>query len=227
MERDKGKGARDKGGRNRLSSASFSLFPFPLPLLTIALFCISFSASPQPYRNNLSHSPQEIYKSLLTFAQAQEFDKVKSYALFLTPVTQAFKEKYKVDIEKELVFALNKKDRVAVEKVLQALIYLDIKDLISVALEGGEENFDIEQAKAKMQAAYLSYLLLSPFIQGNHFASDQGIKRKFRTIVLTLVRATPYKGEVLDPALKKAYWSMINQWMTEMDKELKLALGRP
>lgn len=196
-------------------------------VLVVAVLCVSLSASAQPYRDTLSQSTQEIHKSLLLHAKAQEFDKVKSYVLLIKPLTAVFQQKFGIDIEKELETALNKKDRGEVEKALYHLIYLDIKDLLILAEGKGKETFDIEHAKTTVQAAYLNYLLLSSAVQENHFAADQTIKNKFRKLVLMLVRATPYKKEGLELSVEEKQRREINQGRIEIERELMAALELP
>lgn len=192
--------------------------------LVFAFFYAVLSEAHQPYRDNLPQSTVEIYRSLFQYAETLEFNKIKNYLVLLKPVTTVLREKFKFDFEKELLGGLNKKDKTIIVKSLQVLIYFDIKELSSAVKELGQGTLAIEEAKDNMQTAYLTYLLLSPILQENHFVIDQQIKKKFRMLILTLIRITPYPGEVLNISDHKTSIDALNQWIIEIDTALKTAL---
>jgi hypothetical protein len=85
----------------------------------------------------------------------------------------------------------------------------------------------IDQAKSKMKLAYLNYLLLSPFVQRDHFPSDQRIKKNFRTAILSLIASTPYRGDKVTLPVKAVQRDEIKRLLTEIDQELIGALIGP
>jgi hypothetical protein len=82
----------------------------------------------------------------------------------------------------------------------------------------------IDQAKTKMKLAYLNYLLLSPFIQRDHFPSDQRIRKNFRTAVLSLIASTPYRSDKVTISVPLVQPDEIKKLTSEIDRTLAEAL---
>lgn len=199
-------------------------------ILTLGLWAVvwaSFSLAHESYRENLPQPTVEIHKSLLQYAENREFDKIKNYLNLLKSLTATFQEKFGINIEKEILTALSQKEVTLVEKTLQHFIYLDIQDLLSIAKTWSKGSFNIEHAKTDIQAAYLNYLLLSPFAQEKHFSSDQKIKNLFRKVNLSLIRITPYKNETVDTVPQKAKINEMQEWITEIEDLLKAIWESP
>ena len=145
----------------------------------------------QPYRDNLVLPANEIYQKMLGYALDKEFEKVERSLQLTKPVTQAMNSKFKVNIEAEIKNGLDKKDQEQVIRGIQRLIWLDMKDMMSLGTDVAQESQD--KAAAKFKSAFLDYLLLSPYIQTKSFSSDQKIKNNFRKTVVTASSAEDFR----------------------------------
>lgn len=189
---------------------------------TVFLFIGSSPALAQPYRNNLPLPSLEINRNLLSYAQAKDFEKISRTLPVVKSLTDTFKAKFGSDIESELQSALNSQDPDRIFKSTQRLVALDLKDLMDLSVELMPESPD--RARAKMKAAYLNYLLLSPFVEKANFTSDQRIKKNFRSATLALEASAPYSGEKALAKTTIANQEEIKRLTGEIDKELERVL---
>ena len=159
----------------------------------------------QPYRDNLVLPANEIYQKMLGYALDKEFEKVERSLQLTKPVTQAMNSKFKVNIEAEIKNGLDKKDQEQVIRGIQRLIWLDMKDMMSLGTDVAQESQD--KAAAKFKSAFLDYLLLSPYIQTKSFSSDQKIKNNFRKTVVTANSAEDFRrpSEEIEQDLMTAF----------------------
>jgi hypothetical protein len=177
----------------------------------------------QPYRDNLPLPSIEINRQLMTYAQAKDFEKISRTLTMVKPLTDALKKKFVSDVESELRSGLKAQDQDRIVKATQRLVYLDLKDLMDLAVElMGESN---DKAKTKMKAAYLDYLLLSPYIEKLNFSSDQKIKKHFRSANLALDASVAYGGEKAIASAVAGSAEDIKRLVDEIDKELTTTLA--
>ena len=176
----------------------------------ICIILVSHSSSwGQTYRDNLPMPSLEINRQLMTYAQARDYEKITRTLPMVKPLTDALKTKFTSDIESELRSGLTAQDQDRILKATQRLVYLDLKDLMNLSVDlMGESN---DKAKTKLKAAFLNYLLLSPFMEKLNFAADQKIKKNFRAATLAVDASTSIEE--------------IKRLISEIDKELITTLA--
>ncbi len=150
----------------------------------------------QPYRDSLPLPAFQIYQNMLRYTQDKDFEKVERSLPVLRPIIQAINLNFKLDIEAEIRDSLAKKDQDRILLAIQRLIWLDMKDLLSLGVKVAQESQD--QAVVNFRKAYLDYQLLSPYIQVKNFSSDQKIKNIFRKAVITGTTAEDLRKAVED-----------------------------
>ncbi len=156
-------------------------------LITALMLSHSTSGLSQPYRDNLPIPAFEIYKNMLNFAQNKDFERVERSLQVIRPISETINLKFKEDIEAEILQGMVKKNSDMTIRAIQLLIFLDMKDLMSLGAE--EAKGSLEKAKPKFKAAFLDYQLLSPYINAKNFSSDQKIMDTFRRGVATATNA--------------------------------------
>lgn len=186
-------------------------------LMTLTWFPISWA---QDYRDSLTLPSLEINRNLITYAQAMDLQKISRTLPVIKPLTDALKTKFGIDVESEIRSALVVQDPARLLKATQQLVYFNIKDLMDLSL--GLLGESTSKARAKMKAAYLNYLLLSPFIQKVNLSSDQLIKNRFRAVDLVLGSSSPYSRE---PTLPISAQQQIRQLIVEIETELAATLA--
>jgi hypothetical protein len=109
-------------------------------------------------------------------------------------------------------------------RAAQQLVLLDLKEMLETAQEMMGTSLD--QAKSVLKAAYLTYLLLSPYIQRDHFTTDQKVRKNFRAAILTLIASTPYQEEKRE-ATKATVDRLdkVKDLIMEIEREIGEALG--
>lgn len=188
-------------------------------LLSLVLIWFSVSWA-QVYRDSLPLPSLEINQLIITYVQTKNFEKISRTLQVLKPLTDTFKTKFGFDVESEIRSALVVQDQARLLKATQQLVYFNIKDLMDLSL--GLLGESTSKARAKMKAAYLNYLLLSPFIQKVNLSSDQLIKNRFRAVDLVLGSSSPYTRERTLPIASQ---DRIRQLADEIDRELAATLA--
>jgi hypothetical protein len=130
---------------------------------------------------------------MLNFTQGRDFEKVVRSLPTLKPLLEAFKAKYGRDLDQEIRANAGQGRYDQTLLNVQQLVFYDMKDLMDVGLSRLGES--TEQARSKLKAAYLDYLLLSPFVQVKNFGADQKIKKNFRSATIAVDTVSPYGGQ--------------------------------
>ena len=159
-------------------------------LYLIILIAIPGVARGQPYREGLSIPPSQVFNGMIGFAKTGDYEKIEKSLQILTPLLTALSQKYGTDYASEIRSVISAKDKDKVLKVIQRLIFSDIRDLFDQADLVIKESKD--KAKVKYKTAFLDYLLLGPYIETKNFQTDGKIKRGFRDIQFTIDSSAPY-----------------------------------
>lgn len=147
----------------------------------------------QPYRDNLSIPPAEIYKKIMDYISRRDYVKIEKSIVFISPLIKELEKRYNTEIEPRIRDAIQKRDDKALLKSIQRLIFLDISDLFKLIISSMQESH--EKAKVKLKIAYLDYMILSQEIQMIDFMSDKKIRNRFRKISFIFDNLSPYKRE--------------------------------
>ncbi|MFQ5454858.1 MAG: hypothetical protein ACE5EA_01485 [Nitrospirota bacterium] len=163
-------------------------------LCLLISICLSPSVSRgQPYRDNLSIPPAEIYKKIMDYISRRDYVKIEKSIVFISPLIKELEKRYNTEIEPRIRDAIQKRDDKALLKSIQRLIFLDISDLFKLIISSMQESH--EKAKVKLKIAYLDYMILSQEIQMIDFMSDKKIRNRFRKISFIFDNLSPYKRE--------------------------------
>jgi len=159
------------------------------PTLIIAALIIFFSSTVYPsraqsYRESNAVPVGEVLEKLLGFSKRNEFEKIDKSLVQIKSLSETLDSKYSRKIEKSIQIAVQEKDGERALKAIQALIFYDMKDLLSIGIDSVQ--FSKEKAIVKFKYAYLDYLLLSPFIQVQSYSGDQKIRNLFRKFALSI-----------------------------------------
>ncbi|MBI3610098.1 MAG: hypothetical protein HY204_05270 [Nitrospirae bacterium] len=138
----------------------------------------------QAYRNAVGVPPVEVYQSMLNFADRKEYAKVMGSLTVLSPIVNHIGTKFKDNPSKGIKKAVDKGDPDEILLSVQALIVLDVKDLLDEALQQAAASPD--GSKTLLKIARLNYELLSPYAQKKDFAADTKIKKTFTELFRTL-----------------------------------------
>ncbi|MBI1822242.1 MAG: hypothetical protein HY036_07970 [Nitrospirae bacterium] len=169
----------------------------------VLLFPLSGSSVAQTYRE-IGLPPSEIFEKMIGYAQEKDFEKLRKTLQIIKPITQTLGNKYSKTPDEAIRTAIDKKDREKAVLSVQRLVALDLQDLLSIAVGSVRESS--EKATTKFKAAYLDYLLISPYVQVKSFSADQKIKNTFRKTVTTSAKEDELKemAEVIQKELFNA-----------------------
>lgn len=170
----------------------------------------------QMYRAEVGVPPAEVYRSLLEFVSREEYPKVVGSLNIILPIIHHITIKFKEDPAEAIKKAVKKGDPDDILLSVQALIILDIKDLLDEALRHVEES--PEEARNYIKIARLNYEVLSSYVQKKDFAADQRIKKNFTDTFRALGTETLYsetKREVNTDYLRRL-WTEIGFHLTRV-----------
>ena len=161
--------------------------------LAIVLLFIPDRALSQSYRKAVGFPPTEIYQSIFNFIGQKEYAKIPRALMVLSPITDHIADKFKNNPADVVERAVERGDPAEILSSVQALLVLDIKDLLDDAGRRVEESS--EDAKTHVDAARLDYELLSPFIQSMALQEDQKIRKLFSNSLKAFGTKTLYSAE--------------------------------
>jgi hypothetical protein len=147
----------------------------------------------QSYRNAVQVPPVEVYQSMLSFVDRKEYSKVQSSLNVLAPIVDHIRAKFSVNPADDINRAVKKGNRDEVLMSVQALIMLDIEDLLDEALRQVDSSPD--SAKTLVKTARLDYELLSPSVSKVEFSADQKIKKDFNDSFRVMGTESAYSTE--------------------------------
>ncbi len=128
-------------------------------------------------KGEVVHSPVEVYREILLHVYARDYGPVVRLLQKVKSWTDHLEEGSGIDAVEEIREAISQGHEVVLRSVLR-LIHIDLL----LRLEAGLNQVDVSLilAQAELREGYRNYLLLSPFIQDQHFEVDQKIKNLFR-----------------------------------------------
>jgi hypothetical protein len=163
---------------------AFTVFVLPLSLVY-----------GQSYRD-LGVPPSEIFQKMVAYVQGRDFEKLGKTLLVIKPLTGALGTKYSKNLHEEIQKAVDSKDGDKGLAAVQRVISGDLRALLEVGPGAAESP---EKAGTRFKAAYLDYLVLSPFIQDKNFQADQKVRNLFRKASTTNPQLDGFKeigGEI-------------------------------
>lgn len=170
----------------------------------IALFFLAFtplfslpSVEAQPYRESLASPPSKTYREILRDFHQRDYEKIERSLHTLQPLVRHLKSTYQIDVVQQIENGIRTGNHKEILLSIQQLIFLDTRDLFSLALN--TINTSTEHARKSLRMAYRNYLLLSPYVQVSHFRTDQRIKTLFRraaTATMESKRLSQLTGEI-------------------------------
>jgi TonB family protein len=143
----------------------------------------------QEYRLGLNPPAFEIYKSMLEFAEDEKYGKISQSWEFLGDIPREIKEKFGIDLEKEIINSIRDQNRTMAVTAVRKLIFYDMKDIFTIVSES--KNANPAYLKGLVKAAYLDYAHLSPEVAKTDVAIDTKIKNSFRDALAFYSAPTP------------------------------------
>ena len=170
----------------RYFTGSLRLFPVVLGL--------ALSAHAQEYRSSMPAPAYQIYKNMLKLAEKGDHSKIATSLEFLDKIFAQEQHKFSVNIKKEVLTALDKKQKPEIIKALQKAVFYDIKDIFYTVRNSKQES--AKTLKLWLRMAAVDYELLSPVVKGKSFKTNEEIIKAFNqgTYILS-VEASPLAEE--------------------------------
>lgn len=142
------------------------------------------SAKAQSYREQAPISPVYIYQQMLSYAQAQEADKILKLLDSLGEILSAVNVNFGKNLKAEVSAAVGSGNSKKMLEAIYTLIYYDIKDVFRATGEGlNVERLPLEKLEARLKFAYLDYLLVSPEARKKDFNLDRDIRKSFTELL--------------------------------------------
>ncbi|HSG05450.1 MAG TPA: hypothetical protein VLB09_03525, partial [Nitrospiria bacterium] len=150
----------------------------------ISLFLVFFAfglATPaysQAHRDALPLPSLDLNRQLLIYAQGRDPSKIEKVLEAARPLTTHLKSRYGTDIESVFLNAMASQKWERMVPASRHLVYLDTLDLMESAVESLRKASP--EAKNRMKAAFMNYLLLAPYLKSIDSPADEAIRGHFR-----------------------------------------------
>ena len=145
----------------------------------------------QPYRENLVASPFQIFNTMRSQFDGEEYDKLLKSMKVLSPWVEAMERKEGIDLLREMEGAVASKSRERVEFNLRRLVVVDLSDLLNFGEDSRPLN---DKEKMYLRTAVLEYNLISSEVQERSIQTDQRIKNNIKKMMI-LVNETGMVAE--------------------------------
>ncbi len=156
------------------------------------------NAAAQTYRQDVKVPPIEVFQSMLTFAEAGEFQKVVGSLPVLSPILEHIDQKFKFGAADHIRSVSSGGDRASVVAAVEELIIWDMKDLLDESLTNLDRSIDA--ARTPIRTARFNYELLAPLVRRKAPPADDLIKRAFGEALRTM--AAPGAPETVEATRK-------------------------
>ncbi|HEY5648374.1 MAG TPA: hypothetical protein VIU33_02665, partial [Nitrospiria bacterium] len=117
-------------------------------------------------------------RQLLIYAQGRDPSKIEKVLEAARPLTTHLKSRYGTDIESVFLNAMASQKWERMVPASRHLVYLDTLDLMESAVESLRKASP--EAKNRMKAAFMNYLLLAPYLKSIDSPADEAIRGHFR-----------------------------------------------
>jgi len=134
------------------------------------------------YRMDMKTPAVQLYESMLLFAEMRKYVQIEKSLPYLKEIFSSEKEKFKVDLQKEIEEAIKSGDQAVVLSAVRKTIYYDIKDIFHSV----NSQFDKEPGStiiSWLKMAGLDYKMLSPYIKRNSIETSKQIDADFALLM--------------------------------------------
>lgn len=146
--------------------------------------CLPAIAAPgQDYRTSLNIPASKIYEGMIKFSNDKQYDSAGSMSSAIKPVLAKIKERFNVDLERDLEAALATRNSDRISRTILKMVYFDIKDVSALMLD---ENNDKATTDKWFNTLLTDYSILSPYVASANKASNFKIVKLYKDIFVEL-----------------------------------------
>ncbi|MBN2408046.1 MAG: hypothetical protein JXJ19_10165 [Elusimicrobia bacterium] len=150
-------------------------------ILLSAVICsvVQLSFGDYQYRMSMKTSTTQIEKQLLLNIESGDYESISKIVMYLSPLLDAIKTRYGVDLKTELNAAAQKHDKDTMKSAVLKFVIYDILDLFYLSNDSSSQ-IQPEIRKMWITLAAANYVLISENVKTRSETSDEAVRNALK-----------------------------------------------